>query len=71
MSERFNISTEELTTLKKAARFMNLEWRPLAARPVHARRILDLVAELGVEKGCKEYARQRDVEFSWALKFGV
>jgi len=70
MTERFNISTEELTTLKKAARYMKLEWRPLAARPDLARRILDLVAERGVEEGCEEYARQREVEFNVLAVYG-
>jgi len=56
MTVKFNFNSKDLGTLKAAARYMKLEWRTLAARPVVANHLLELVKELGLEAGCEESA---------------
>ena len=51
------LSAAEVRTVKRAARFMGLNWRAEVARPVSARRLADAVDRLGVEAGCEEWSR--------------
>jgi hypothetical protein len=51
------LSTAEVRTVKRAARYMGLGWQAEVARPVSARRLCELVDRLGVEAGCDEWSR--------------
>ena len=55
--ERYNLSAAEVRTVKRACRFMSLNYRAEVARPVSARRLCECVDRLGVEAGCEEWAR--------------
>ena len=59
MSIEYNLSAAEVRTVKRAARFMGLNWRAEVARPVSARRLADAVDRLGVESGCEEWSREQ------------
>jgi len=57
--ERYNLNAAEVGTVKRACRFMSLDWKAEAARPVSARRLVDAVDRLGVESGCEEWSREQ------------
>ena len=67
---KFNINSKDLGTLKSAARYMKLDWMSLAARPAVANRILGLIKELGLEKGCEEYGSNWAVAVTQSDRFG-
>ena len=43
-------------TLKKACKHMGLSWTAEAARPDTAKKLVELVDEHGLEKGCEMWA---------------
>jgi len=54
--ERYDLTSKDLSIVKKAARYMRLDWKSLAARASIARRLIDLVASHGVADGCEKFA---------------
>ena len=64
MATKFNISSADLAIIRRAAIYMKTNWRPVAARPHLAARIVQLVAEYGLEDGCEKYARRAAAEFA-------
>ena len=51
------LSRGEISTLKQAARYMRLDWRMLAARPVWSDAVLGCIRRAGgdIAAGCEEF----------------
>tara|TARA_R100000656_G_scaffold73961_1_gene54976 strand:+ start:81 stop:356 length:276 start_codon:yes stop_codon:yes gene_type:complete len=59
MSERYELSHAEIHKVKKAAKIMGLDWRPIAARPSQALSLIDCIKQARDKRAGSCFFRQR------------
>lgn len=58
MTVEYHVTQKQLSQIKRAAVWMGLPWRPIAARPASAARLCEAIDQWGIPSGCQEWSEK-------------